>query len=542
MGGEIPQFNPDGDEVFRRYQELQAYVGWEAKDAERVAALRPLLEPALQPLIDDFYDEIKRHALTRAVITGGEAQVGRLKGTLLAWLVELLSGSYDRAYVLRRWRVGWRHVQIGLDQVFTNAALSRVRRGLLLALESRWTADIRTFLEARRSLNTLLDLDLAIIEDAYQTEYLNRQRSLERVAADRRLAEEKDRSQRVFRTLVEAAPCVIILLDTHRRVVYFSNHAEQVTGYEARAVRGRPLFDILQGDDLAPFAAALDAVLAGTPTRGLETAIRCADDSPRWLLWNLEKLPIEGEGPAVLIVALDITGLRTAQEQTVQSARLAAIGQMMTGLAHESGNALARSQSCLEMLTWEVEDKPEALDLVQRVQKALDHLRQLLEEVRGYAAPIKLDCFRWNLATVWRQAWDNLALSRKGRDALLQEETEGTDLNISVDSYRLEQVFRNLFENALAATKDPVRITVRAKTALLSGSEALEIRVEDNGPGLTAETKRRIFEPFFTTKSRGTGLGMPIAKRIIEAHRGHIEAGQGTQGGAEMRIVLPRGE
>ena len=87
----------------------------------------------------------------------------------------------------------------------------------------------------------------------------------------------------------------------------------------------------------------------------------------------------------------DVTELKKAQELALRSERLAAIGQMMTGLAHESGNALARSQSCLEMLAWEVEDRPEALELIDRIQKAQDHLQQLYEEVRSYAAPLRLE-------------------------------------------------------------------------------------------------------------------------------------------------------
>src|SRR5208337_3594355 len=93
------------------------------------------------------------------------------------------SGPYDRAYVARRWQVGWRHVEIGLDQVYTNMALSRLRRGMLLALDEDWPGDPREALAVRRSLNTLLDLDLAIIEDAYQSEYLARQQRSERLAA-----------------------------------------------------------------------------------------------------------------------------------------------------------------------------------------------------------------------------------------------------------------------------------------------------------------------------------------------------------------------
>jgi signal transduction histidine kinase len=170
-------------ELYRRYQELQAYVGWVPEDTQRVQSVAALLEPYLQPLVDDFYAEIDRHPDARRVITGGPPQIERLKTTLVRWVRDLLSGPYDQDYVARRWRVGWRHVEIGLDQVYTNVALSRLRRGLMLALEDTWQGDLHTVIAIRRSLNTLLDLDLAIIEDAYQTEYLARQQRNERLAA-----------------------------------------------------------------------------------------------------------------------------------------------------------------------------------------------------------------------------------------------------------------------------------------------------------------------------------------------------------------------
>ena len=97
----------------------------------QLQSLAALLEPHLPALVDDFYEEIERHPRARAVITGGQEQIDRLKGTLRQWLRELLNGPHDAAYVARRWRVGWRHVEIGLDQVYTVVALSRLRRGLL---------------------------------------------------------------------------------------------------------------------------------------------------------------------------------------------------------------------------------------------------------------------------------------------------------------------------------------------------------------------------------------------------------------------------
>lgn len=171
------------DAIYQRYLELQSYVGWTDDDARRVQALGALMEPCFPELIDDFYREIERHPQAAQVITGGAAQVARLKGTLIRWLKDLFTGPYDRDYVIRRWRAGWRHVEIGLDQVYTNVALARLRVGLLRELHARWAGDARALQPAVRSLNLLLDLDLAKIGDAYQSEYLARQQRSDRLAA-----------------------------------------------------------------------------------------------------------------------------------------------------------------------------------------------------------------------------------------------------------------------------------------------------------------------------------------------------------------------
>lgn len=166
---------------FERYQELQRYVGWTADDAARVQAAGPLVSEHFVPLVEDFYEEIDRHAEARKVITGGQAQIDRLKGTLIRWLQELFSGRYDADYVMRRWRVGLRHVEIGLSQIYTNAALSRLRSGLVDAVDQEWQGDAEGLLRTRMSINRLLDLDLALIEDAYQTEFQRREQSVQRL-------------------------------------------------------------------------------------------------------------------------------------------------------------------------------------------------------------------------------------------------------------------------------------------------------------------------------------------------------------------------
>src|SRR6478609_5532305 len=98
--------NPD--HIYQRYQDLQSYVAWTDEDALRVRSLAPLLECHLPALVEDFYAEIARHPEAYKVFTGGQVQADRLKGSLLAWLRDLLNGPYDRDYVARRWKVGAR--------------------------------------------------------------------------------------------------------------------------------------------------------------------------------------------------------------------------------------------------------------------------------------------------------------------------------------------------------------------------------------------------------------------------------------------------
>lgn len=312
------------------------------------------------------------------------------------------------------------------------------------------------------------------------------------------------------------------------------------------AVPERPAFKVCRGGrELSAEEQPLQTAARGAEVRNAELELVHADGETIHLLAQAAPLwDDRGQSRGAVGAFLDVTERKRAQERAVQTERLAAIGQMMTGLAHESGNALARSRACLDMLAWEVQDRPPAQDLIGRIVKAQDHLQQLYEEVRGYAAPIRLEREAMNLGWVWRQAWENLALKRKGKEATLHEEVEGIDLTCAVDPFRLEQVFRNILDNALAACPEPVRIAVCCAEAVLDGRAAVRVAIRDNGPGLTPEQRQRIFEPFYTTKTKGTGLGMPIAKRIVEAHGGRIGVGPGatldTDGGAEILIILPR--
>jgi signal transduction histidine kinase len=235
----------------------------------------------------------------------------------------------------------------------------------------------------------------------------------------------------------------------------------------------------------------------------------------------------------------DISGLKIAEEKAVQAARLAAIGQMVAGLAHESRNALQRSQACLEMLAMEVEDRPELLDLVARVQRAQDDLHHLYEEVRDYASPRKLDRQQCDVAHLWRDTWSHLKIQHQAKGLKLREEVSSERPLCQLDPFAIGQVFRNILENAIAASPFEGEIVISCMPMRWEGRPSLLIAFHDAGPGIPPESRERIFEPFFTTKTKGTGLGMAIAKRIVEEHGGSILVGETKGPGAEILITLP---
>jgi len=662
------------------YRQLQDYVGWRAEDARWIERLGPIADGAFDRLVEDFYAAIVRHRETARVLTGGEAQIARLKVSLRQWLSELFSGQYDVDYVDRRWRVGRRHVEIGLEQSFVSAALSRLRQGLVQAVVQSPQLTAEQLPAALLALHKMLDLDLALIDLAYQTENLAHQQPLSYLRM-RQQAVLLDLSERALDGLdmdrlgetvtAQVAACLEVdrckWLQLHRereeltlaagygcppdeigdvrytldgggplarvlkskRPVVFEQDDETLPGScvcvpvhaEERAygVLGAHAAGSQQFDDASvDFLQAVANVLAAALQRAEgEAQLRESESrlarfvehlpaaavhiAPSGLLLNraIEQLTgfrraeiatlddwfnkVFGDHAEVVRgvyeqdrargfpesrllqircragdlrtvrfsghlvdedevwLLHDITELQRAQQRAVQNERLAAIGQMITALAHESRNALQRIQSSTELLEFEVEDDPSATELVERIQLAQDDLHRLFDEVRNFAAPITIEPDECELPSTWREAWGLLEAQRRGRDAQLIEVTGAVPCCITADRFRLVQVFRNLFENSLAACDDPVEIQVGCERVETDGQAAIRIRIGDNGPGLSPEVRENIFAPFFTTKSKGTGLGMPIALRVIQAHGGTIEAGGSSRSpGAEFVITLPQ--
>jgi PAS domain S-box-containing protein len=318
----------------------------------------------------------------------------------------------------------------------------------------------------------------------------------ERKQAERKLRESEERYRRIVETAAEG----IKILDRDGRITYINSRGASLLDCSVEEMLHCSMFDFVFPEDLAEARHELAQLFRGTREEA-DVRLRRKNGSPLWVHYVASPIPDDRGGyNGALFMFSNITPRKEAEKRALQAERLAAIGQMATGLAHESGNALQRSQSCLRMLTLLLKDQPEALDLVNRIQKAQDHLQYLFEDVRGYAAPLNLELRTCDLSEIWREAWSQLDFSHQGRNVAFHEETDGLDLHVHADCFRLLQVFRNLFDNALTACRDPVVLSVHCSSALLAGHPAIRITVRDNGPGIAAEERSKIFEPFYTTK------------------------------------------
>ena len=195
------------------------------------------------------------------------------------------------------------------------------------------------------------------------------------------------------------------------------------------------------------------------------------------------------------------------------------------------------------MLSLDLESAPEQQDLVRRSRSALLELQTLYEEVRNYAAPIQLERSKQSLPKILNEVWGHLVDQWRSLHIQLDLKCDA-GLEVSCDKHRIGQVIRNLFENSLSVSPVNTQIVVTCDVVHSGNKSMVRVSVEDQGPGLNQEQKARIFEPFYTTKTKGTGLGMAICNRILEAHGGRIYVAEsaGSSSGANIVFELPAGQ
>ncbi|MBI2317528.1 MAG: HAMP domain-containing protein [Betaproteobacteria bacterium] len=211
--------------------------------------------------------------------------------------------------------------------------------------------------------------------------------------------------------------------------------------------------------------------------------------------------------------------LRQAQDSLVQSEKLASIGLLAAGVAHELNNPLTSILMNVNLLMEDAGDQPALQAELRRISEDTVRCKRIIDDLRDFSRRHELDIAPTDLNALVRDA-----LGLLGRSSELKAITVTTELGEEIpkapcDSPRMEQVLANVLTNAVQAMPQGGRLTVA--TALKRGFA--EISVQDTGPGIADKIRSRIFDPFFTTKPQGTGLGLSIVYRIMEAHGGRVE-------------------
>ncbi len=242
--------------------------------------------------------------------------------------------------------------------------------------------------------------------------------------------------------------------------------------------------------------------------------------------------------------------LQQAQEEARRSERLAALGQMSAGLAHEIRNPLGVIKGSAEMLHQKLgESNPLASELAGYISTETNRLSALVTRFLDFARPLHTELELRDVTAVLDRALHSVSLARKDEDASVRVERQyQSNLPpVPLDDSLCEQAFVNLIQNAYDAMgSNGGTLRVAAARADSANRDGIEVRIEDTGPGVPPELREQIFNPFVTTKKTGVGLGLSIVSRIIDGHHGTIRVEGSREGmdeqGARFVVFFPARE
>ncbi|MFL5322066.1 MAG: ATP-binding protein [Myxococcaceae bacterium] len=226
--------------------------------------------------------------------------------------------------------------------------------------------------------------------------------------------------------------------------------------------------------------------------------------------------------------------LQHLQAELVTRERLAALGEAAAVLAHEVRNPLAAILNGLSMLKRDPQAKPENHVVFRMVEEEALHLENVVHDLLDFTRPIAPRRTEVALGDAVRHTVQVLRDRREDSGVSLNVVAEEIE-SLSADANLLHLALENLLRNAIQASPPGGNVTVRVDR---NGPHA-RIAVEDEGPGIPHSDVGRIFEPFFTTRARGTGLGLPVVRRVVQAHGGEVRVGRASRGGALFEVMLP---
>jgi PAS domain S-box-containing protein len=361
--------------------------------------------------------------------------------------------------------------------------------------------------------------------------------------------------------LLESANALILGIDRSWRITVCNRALLELTGFSRDEVLGRDVRDFISGDQRQFLTSAFAAALLGQHHAAVTVALPTRKETSVRTVWSIAPVGRAGAlgGPidAVVAIGQDQSKIEALQQQIVRAERLATLGELAAGVVHELNNPLTSITVYAEYLVRKLEsqgaDKAD-LEKLRRIGASAQRILRFSRDLVQYARPSGRDLEPVDVAAVVRQSVSICEhLVDRGGIALAIEVDPELPV-IQAIAGQLEQVLINLITNAVHAVENAEareagrpsereprtagRVVVRAQ---VESPSTILLEVADSGAGVGEEDRDRIFEPFFTTKpdGKGTGLGLPIVRNIVEQHRGQISVGHSDLGGAAFRVILP---
>jgi PAS domain S-box-containing protein len=327
---------------------------------------------------------------------------------------------------------------------------------------------------------------------------------------------------------------IVAITDVQGRIKYVNDKFCEISKYSRAELLGQD--HRILNSELHPKEFIRDlwrTIAQGRVWRG-ELRNRAKDGSLYWVDTTIVPfLDARGKPWQYMAIRYDITQRKAQEERLREQSALARLGEMSAVVAHEVRNPLAGIRGALQVISSRfpagATEKRIMGDIVARIDAlsgTLDDLLMFARPREPKMTPLAVGAFLADVGTWLKQ---DKSMSE------VQVEVDADDALIVADSEQLRLVFTNLLLNAAQAMECRGRIQLSAR----AGGQGCELVVQDNGPGMPDDVRARVFEPFFTTKTRGTGLGLPTVKRIVEAHRGAISVECPAEGGTRVRMTFP---
>jgi len=337
-------------------------------------------------------------------------------------------------------------------------------------------------------------------------------------------------------SLVNHMPIGLVAMDPGKRIIAFNETAEALFGLPAGDVLGRT------SEETLPEIITETTEGLGATQQILEKETDCPVSRERTIPLSIIATRLqddEGNFFGYVILFRDLTDVQHLKRELERNRRLAAIGSLASGVAHEIRNPLSSIKGFATYLRERYRDNPEDLQVTDIMIQEVERLNRVIGQLLEFSRPLILNRKEAAIEPILRHAMKMIEIQALEKGVSLEVDFGRMVPDLLLDSDRMTQVFLNLTLNALNAMEKGGTLSLRVTQ---SGDRTVRVDISDTGTGIGKEELGRIFDPYFTTRPSGTGLGLPIAQRIVEAHGGEILVSSEPGRGTVFSVLLPRRE